>query len=175
MPSPALRLFKIISGGQTGADRAGLTVAIQLGMAHGGWCPKGRKAEDGRIPDGFKLEETESAEYPPRTEHNVQDADGTIVFTIGALERGSRLTVRLAVKHRKPHLHLDLSKMTDVEASEAVRVFLAFHRIEVLNVAGNRESKSPRIGARVEMILIRSLALIGAEDVDPQEPPPEKR
>ena len=80
----AKRPLKIISGGQTGADRGGLDAAMDLGIEHGGWCPKGRRAEDGRIPDRYTLEETTSTDYTVRTEKNVEWADGTVVFTFGA-------------------------------------------------------------------------------------------
>jgi hypothetical protein len=73
---------KIVSGGQTGADRAALDWAIFHDLPHGGWCPKGRKAEDGVIPDQYQLTETSSASYPQRTQWNVRDSDGTVIFTM---------------------------------------------------------------------------------------------
>ena len=98
---------RIISGGQTGADRAALDWAIAHGVPHGGWCPKGRKAEDGPIDARYKLVETTSSDYLQRTEWNVRDSDGTVVFSIATmLTGGSKKTVDLARKHRKPVLHL---------------------------------------------------------------------
>jgi len=106
-PSMGLADVKIISGRQTGADRAALDFAIANGIPHGGWCPKGRKAEDGPIDSRYQLEETPSADYAQRTEWNVRDSDGTVVFSIAAaLTGGSKKTVELAQRHQKPVLHL---------------------------------------------------------------------
>jgi hypothetical protein len=99
---------KIVSGGQTGADRGGLDAAIELGIPHGGWCPKGRKAEDGAIPLTYDLTETGSADYRVRTEKNVLDSDATAIFTCGELSGGSKLTADLAEKHGKPWIHIDI-------------------------------------------------------------------
>src|SRR6187200_1547206 len=98
---------KIISGGQTGADRAALDFAIEHDIPHGGWCPRGRLAEDGKIEAGYELKETPDVYYPQRTEWNVRDSDGTVIFTIARrLTGGSALTRELAVEYRKPCLHL---------------------------------------------------------------------
>jgi hypothetical protein len=98
---------KIVSGCQTGADGAALDFAIQHGIPHGGWCPKGRLAEDGPIDGKYQLKETPSSEYIQRTEWNARDSDGTVVFSIGKpLTGGSKKTVELANKHRKPVLHI---------------------------------------------------------------------
>ncbi|MCC6355238.1 MAG: putative molybdenum carrier protein [Verrucomicrobiae bacterium] len=95
MPKPIIE--KIVSGGQTGADRAALDAAIALGIPHGGWCPKGRRAEDGRIPGRYRLAETPGANYLQRTEWNVRDSDGTVLFTLGkAATGGSRKTIEIA-------------------------------------------------------------------------------
>lgn len=101
MPDPfdersARIVNKIVSGGQTGVDRAGLDVAIQLGIDHGGWCPKGRRAEDGRIPGCYQLAEADSDEYAFRTERNVVDSDGTLILFFATLRGGTELTYRLA-------------------------------------------------------------------------------
>src|SRR6266542_4186564 len=93
---------RIVSGGQTGADRTALDWAIAHGVPHGGWCPKGRKAEDGPIDARYELVETTSSDYLQRTEWNVRDSDGTVVFSIATmLTGGSKKTVDLAHKHRK--------------------------------------------------------------------------
>lgn len=162
-----MKLKKIISGGQTGADRAGLTVAYQLGIPRGGWCPKGRRAEDGKIPDHYPMTEHESQEYPPRTWLNVRDADATVIFTKGALERGSALTRSFCEKQWKPWLHLDLGKLNDTQASAKLLLFLKKNSVKVLNVAGNRESKSPGIGAAVERVMLHALLIRGSVPVDP--------
>src|SRR5215510_11495654 len=98
----------IISGGQTGADRGGLDAAGKLRIPRSGWCPRGRRAEDGRIPPEYPLKESSSSSYQDRTERNVTWADGTVVFTFGTPTGGSALTLRLAERHRMPFLHLDL-------------------------------------------------------------------
>jgi hypothetical protein len=98
---------KIVSGGQTGADRAALDYAIAIGIPHGGWCPKGRKAEDGLIGPGYALAETPRADYLQRTEWNVRDTDGTVIFTVAAkLTGGSKRTAEFAARHSKPVIHL---------------------------------------------------------------------
>ncbi|MEM9644652.1 MAG: putative molybdenum carrier protein [Planctomycetota bacterium] len=101
---------RIVSGGQTGVDRAGLDFAIDLGMEHGGWCPAGRLAEDGRIPNRYQLTEHDSPFYPARTEQNVLDSDATLILFRGRLSGGSKLTKRLAVRHAKAFLSIDISE-----------------------------------------------------------------
>jgi hypothetical protein len=144
----------IISGGQTGADRGALDAALALGVPHGGWCPKGRSAEDGAIPATYQLKETESAEYPVRTERNVVDSDGTLVVFRGVLQGGTQLTVRLARKHGKPNLLVDLSEAAD---PEKVRTWLRENAVETLNVAGPRESSAPGIAQETMTFLCRVL------------------
>ena len=101
------KILKIVSGGQTGADRAALDWAIANGVDYGGWCPKGRRSEDGTIPSQYQLQETLSTDYLQRTEWNVRDSDGTVIFSLGEhLTGGSWRTVEFAIKHRKPHIHI---------------------------------------------------------------------
>jgi predicted Rossmann fold nucleotide-binding protein DprA/Smf involved in DNA uptake len=139
--------LKIVSGGQTGADRAALDWAIKHGIPHGGWCPKGRRAEDGPIDAKYQLQETPSPNYPQRTEWNVRDSDGTVVFSIGErLSGGPLKTLEFAIKHRKPHLHLPASK--DNAASE-LKKWMQQNNIRVLNIAGPRASKEPEVAAFV--------------------------
>lgn len=146
---------KIVSGGQTGADRGGLDAAIALGIPHGGWCPKGRKAEDGVIPDVYDLVEANSADYRFRTEQNVMDSDATLIFTRGPLDGGSLLTAKCAQMHHKPFLHLDLySNEYHVEGAGLVDWLKGYQKPLVLNVAGQRESKSPGLQVQVRDILI---------------------
>ena len=101
---------KIISGGQAGVDRAALDAAIALNMPHGGWCPRGRLAEDGRISDRYRLRETDSSDYAVRTERNVLDSDATLVLCRGEPRGGTLLTIRLAQRHGRPHLAVDLDQ-----------------------------------------------------------------
>lgn len=150
-------LEKIVSGGQTGADQAGLASALSLGIPHGGWCPKGRKSEDGRIPDCYLMKEHEKEEYPPRTWANVRDSDGTVIFTLGELERGSKLTSDFCDKQKKPWVHFDLSKVNDTQAAVKLSRFIRDNEIKTLNVAGNRESKSPGIFVSVVLVMVRAL------------------
>jgi hypothetical protein len=145
-----MRVDKIISGGQTGVDRAALDVALELGISCGGWCPKGRRAEDGAIPDRYPLEEASSAEYPLRTELNVQDADGTLILTWGRPMGGTLLTLKLARKHHKPFLLTDLAEATD---DARVRYWIQNTAIQILNVAGPRESEAPGVHDRALSLL----------------------
>ena len=138
----AQQVRRIVSGGQTGVDRGALDAAIALRIEHGGWCPKGRIAEDGSIPRKYELQETDSPQYRFRTEQNVLDSDGTLILFRDRLFGGTLLTQRLARRHRKPCLAIDLS---DTEHSPAVIQWLLVHRIRVLNVAGPRESSAPGI------------------------------
>lgn len=143
---------KVISGGQTGADRAGLDAAIDSGFDHGGWCPRGRKASDGPIPEKYNLQETEEEDYPPRTERNVRDGDGTIIFCSSKrMSPGCRLTRALCVKHQKPYKLVDVDILRyeiaqgDEQTIQALREWIEEDGIETLNVAGSRENKSPGI------------------------------
>jgi len=150
---------KIISGGQTGADQAALDVAIQLGIPHGGWIPKGRLTERGHLSETYKLKEMPTASYPKRTEQNVLDSNGTLIITHGKLTGGSALTKKLAKKHDRPCLHIDLDATNPFAAVKAINYWLAKHPIEVLNVAGPRLSKDHRIYDEVKKILSSVLHL----------------
>ncbi len=138
-----MTLRKIISGGQTGVDRGALDAAIALGIEHGGWCPQGRQAEDGRIPDCYRLEETDSPDYPARTERNVVESDATLILFRGQLSGGTLLTLQLAEEHGRPCLAVDLD--SSVLWGE-IRKWFEKNRVEVLNIAGPRESQCPGIG-----------------------------
>lgn len=136
---------KIISGAQTGADRAALDFAIDNEIPHGGWVPKGRKAEDGIISQRYGVNEAPSVDYGRRTELNVMDADGTLIFSHGKLTDGSALTQRLAQKHNKPCLHIDLNQIPEFKSAIEITHWINRQGIEVLNVAGPRASKDPKI------------------------------
>jgi hypothetical protein len=129
---------KIISGGQTGVDRAALDVALELGIPSGGWCPKGRKAEDGPIDPRYPLKETSSPNYPLSTEKNLRKSDGTLVLTNLPLHGGPSLTVWLAVECKKPHLIVDLYNKLD---PSIVWEWGEKNSIKVLNVTGPKESE----------------------------------
>ena len=150
--------MKIISGGQTGVDRAALDFAMRHGHEHGGWCPRGRLAEDGIIPPVYKLRETGSPEYEERTEKNVADSDATLIIARKReLSGGTAFTKFCAEKHGRPVLVIceedELSQSTD-----AISKFLKRNRVRVLNVAGPRASQAPGIGKLVERLLAVVLA-----------------
>lgn len=134
------RVRKIVSGGQTGADRGALDAAIAAGVEHGGWLPKGRKTENGPLPLSYNLNELPSKDYRDRTARNVQDSDGTLMVSHGALTGGTLLTKVFAEKFNKPWLHLDMRRQTWEEALSACEEWLCSSGIEVLNVAGPRAS-----------------------------------
>lgn len=155
----------IISGGQTGADRGGIDAAIQCGVEYGGWLPKGRKAEDGTVPARYKaMKEMTRGGYPKRTEANVVDSDGTVVFSRGALSGGSALTRRLCRQHAKPFLYIDLDSEADPVSMAAT--WIEENGISVLNVAGSRESKHQGIHDRVVGVVSMVVRMINAEDKD---------
>jgi hypothetical protein len=146
---------KIVSGGQTGVDRGALDAAMALGIPHGGWCPRGRLAEDGRIPGRYRLRETASPEYHLRTEQNVLDSDATLILCRGPLSGGTELTRQLAARHQKPCLVVDLD---DPPPLDDLRRWIARFQIDTLNVAGPRESQCPGIAPQATDFLRRLFA-----------------
>lgn len=147
--NPLQGSLTIISGGQTGADRAALDWAIAHGLPHGGWCPCGRRAEDGIIAPHYRLRETPSSDYSQRTEWNVRDSDATLIVSVAPrLTGGSRATREFARLHAKPCLHV-----SGDGAPAKVRRFLAQHGVRILNVAGPRASKEPEVYALVIALL----------------------
>ena len=146
---------KIISGGQTGVDRAGLDFAIERGIPHGGWCPKGRSAEDRSIDARYQLTETSTKNYPQRTEKNVREADGTVILTVSAkLTGGSKKTASLATAHGKPWIHVHVGQH---DAAPRLRAFIRDNQIRTLNVAGSRASKKQQIYAFTKSLLEKTL------------------
>lgn len=144
-------LERVVSGGQTGVDRAALDVALALGLPCGGWCPKGRRADDGPLAARYPLAETPEAAYPQRTEWNVRDSDGTLVLTLGTPDGGTALTLRLASRLGKPALTVELGG--DEDDRPTIRGWIRENGIRVLNVAGPRESSRPGIYARASRFL----------------------
>ena len=139
-----LPTLRIVSGGQTGADRAALDWAIKHGIPHGGWCPKGRRSEDGTIPSQYQLQESPTRNYFQRTEWNVRDSDGTVIFGVRKhLSGNSFETLEFAIKHRKPYLHL--SAVFKEHAASELKKWMQQNNIRVLNVAGPRASKEPAV------------------------------
>jgi hypothetical protein len=136
---------KIISGGQTGVDQAALDAAIKLGITYGGWIPKGRKTENGPLPEKYEMQVMSSANYSQRTEQNVIDSDGTLIISRGSLTDGSEFTRKMAMKHNRPWLHIDISEHAKFNAATNIVSWISENGIRILNVAGPRASKDPEI------------------------------
>ncbi len=137
-----MRLQKIVSGGQTGVDRAALDYALSKGFPCGGWCPKGRQAEDGPIDDKYPLRETGTFLYVVRTKLNVDESDGTLILYHDEIGNGTQYTAEYAHTKRKPLLMVNLNQ---TDAQNQLKEWIADNGIEVLNIAGPRESTSPGI------------------------------
>ena len=151
--------FKIVSGGQTGVDRAALDWAIAHGVRHGGWCPKGRRAEDGIIPRRYRLKQTRSPAYNVRTRWNVRESDGTLIVSVNHLiVGGTKLAAEFAESLKKPLLHLAMTTGARRAARQLDR-FITQHRIHVLNIAGPRDSDEPGIQKFVQDVFTRSSLL----------------
>jgi len=139
-----IRNIKIISGGQSGIDRAALDFALKFNISCGGWCPKGRKAEDGRIDVKYPLKETFDENYNTRTKLNVEHSDGTLIFFKKMPDKGTLLTIEYANKFNKPVLEINLSH-NQKQNVQLVNAWLQAHSFKILNIAGPRESNSPGI------------------------------
>lgn len=157
-----MKLRKIVSGGQTGADQGALSACVQTGFPYGGWVPKGRRTEKGKVPARYRMRQHGSRHYPPRTEKNVVDSDGTVIFTYGKPDGGSLLTIEFAKKHGKPCLKVDLNQSHDAVVARVVRwVKRNLPAGAVLNVAGSRRSKAPGIHMAVKRAVLDVLARLG--------------
>jgi len=152
-----MKIEKIISGGQTGAERAALDVAIEMRIPHGGWVPKGRKTEDGRLPEKYRLRETNAIDYPQRTELNIAESEATLYFTHGEVTDESLLTQSLAKKHNRPCLHIDLDALGDYKAVEVITTWIEARGMKVIFVSGSRASKDPGIYEDVFNVLKSTL------------------
>lgn len=140
-----IKVEKIISGGQTGADRAALDFAIDNDIPYGGWLPKGRKTEDGPLSEKYHLQEMPTGNYSKRTEKNVLDSDGTVIVSHGFLTGGSALTREFAIQHRKQFIHIDMNELSLQEAGERLSSWLIEKEIKILNVAGPKAGKDPKV------------------------------
>jgi hypothetical protein len=148
-------IARIISGGQTGVDRGALDAAIALGIPHGGWCPLGRRSEDGPIPGRYQLWEMDVYDYAARTAQNILEGDATLILYEGSLRGGTLLTLRLVKRHNKPHR---LIRLDQPIAIIAWRHWLETYQPSILNVAGPRESTRPGIARRAREWLVKHLA-----------------
>ncbi len=146
-----IKVAKIISGGQTGVDRAALDIAMELQIDHGGWCPRNRHAEDGVIPKKYKLKETYQSEYIVRTRKNVEDSDGTFLIYYREISGGTLNTRRFAQRLSKPFFLIDASQKK--LPKEEFETWLAEHHITILNIAGPRASSSPVLNNIIHGIL----------------------
>lgn len=149
-----MSLTKIVSGGQTGVDRAALDAAMALGLPRGGWCPRGRRAEDGVIADDYPLTETASDGYAERTRLNVRDSDATLIIARGRLMGGTKLTLRHARDLGRPFFVAYLNRRP--KPLDIAR-WIAGHAVAVLNVAGPRESSQPGIHDAARTLLVNVL------------------
>jgi hypothetical protein len=151
-------MLKIISGGQTGVDRAALDAAMKHGIDCGGWCPAGRLDEFGRIPDRYPLKELEDADkegrsprreadrpggFADRTLQNVKDSDGTVVIYFGEPRGGTKFTVQCCTEQKRPHKLIDAAQLSAERAAELIAEFVREQKIRTLNVAGPRQSEWP--------------------------------
>ncbi|MBF6057088.1 putative molybdenum carrier protein [Thiomicrorhabdus heinhorstiae] len=152
-------LVKVISGGQTGADRAALDVALDYGFPSGGSCPVGRLAEDGVINQRYPLVEYGEG-YPPRTRKNVLDADGTVIFYESDLNGGTKATLDFCIDRKTPYILIDSRALAVSQAARLIEQFIAESEIETLNIAGPRASKSPQIYSYVKQTLEQVIQIV---------------
>ncbi len=161
--SPSNELLEVVSGGQTGVDRAALDAAMELGFSVGGWCPRDRRSEDGAVPGHYPLKETAARSYSVRTEWNVRDSDGTLILVLNEISSGTRMTVEAARTHGKPlkieYLEPETKRgllsdeNSETEQVQSVVDWIRRHKIAILNVAGPRGSSSPEIYPRAKRFL----------------------
>jgi hypothetical protein len=155
---------RIISGGQTGADRAALDAAIKCHLSHGGWVPKGRRTENGSLPNQYQLREMPTASDTAWVEQNVVDSDGTLIIARGKLTAGCDYTREMALKHKKQLLGLDLNQINHHDAAALVVSWIQLYKIKILNVAGPKVSEVPGIYRDVYRIIEDALLLLQLED-----------
>ena len=160
-------IIKIISGGQTGTDRAALDFARENDIEAGGFVPFGRMAEDGRIPAKYqKLIETSSSDPRVRTGKNILNSDATLIISHGELSGGSLLTKQLALRYQTPFLHIDLSALSMQDGVKTAADWLSAAKPAVLNIAGPRASEDPGIYMSVRTFLRRLIGRANKERGD---------
>ncbi len=146
--------MKIVSGGQTGVDRAALDAALECGVSAGGWCPKGRIAEDGIISEKYPLRELDRSGYKARTKQNVLDSDGTVIVYFGAPSGGTEQTLLFCIREKKPYVLIDAELVQVEQAEKKIRDFVTQECISVLNIAGPRASKTPDAYSYTKKVLL---------------------
>ncbi|MEO0900298.1 MAG: putative molybdenum carrier protein, partial [Bacteroidota bacterium] len=155
-----MKIFRIVSGGQTGVDRAAWDIAIEKGLKYGGWVPKGRKDENGEIPSKYQFfQESDSSDNKIRTELNVLDSDGTLILAKGKLSGGTKYTAEMALKHNKPVKYVDFTSETKVKDFIATLEWLQANNVETLNVAGPRLTEDPEIYSEAKEFLSNLLGV----------------
>jgi hypothetical protein len=163
-----MKELKIISGGQTGVDRAALDAALECGAEAGGWCPEGRLAEDGVIPARYPLTELARSGYRQRTKRNVTDSDGTAIIYFGNPTGGTEQTISFCIKEKKPYVLVDAEEMSVERAAGKIEKFIVQHGISVLNVAGPRAGGEPRAYGYAKDVISRVLQKPkGRDSIDP--------
>jgi putative molybdenum carrier protein len=140
---PIHHMIKIISGGQTGVDRAALDAALKAGVNCGGWCPAGRKAEDGAIPNHYPVTELPESDYTKRTLQNVIDSNGTVIIYFDSLSGGTEKTLLFCLQQNKPYLLIDATELSSSRSAERIEKFITGNSIATLNIAGPRASNEP--------------------------------
>jgi hypothetical protein len=155
-------VVKIVSGGQTGVDRAALDAALAIGAEVGGWCPEGRTAEDGSISGLYPLTELLGAGYPERTRQNVTGSDATVIIYFGHPSGGTELTIQYCSEENRPYLLLDAEEIEAQIGIARLLDFVKLNAIDTLNVAGPRASSEPRAYSYAREVIQGFLKLDGA-------------
>jgi putative molybdenum carrier protein len=151
---------KIISGGQVGAGQGALDVAIKYGIPHGGWIQKGRKTQSGILSPKYHLKEMSTASFKNRIEQNVIDSHGSVIITHGPLTGGADYCLKMAQKHGRPCLHIDLNTVSEFTAASRLNAWIKENDIEILNVNGSKASEDSSI-YKDTMDIIESAVVLG--------------
>lgn len=159
-------ITKIVSGGQIGVEQAALDIAIKLGVSHGGWIQKGRRTQHWTLPEKYQLQEMNTASYKDRIEKNVIDSDGTLIISHERLAGGSDYSRKMAEKHQRPCLHINLKETSGFFAASAINTWIREKNIAVLNVTGPKASEDPEI-YKAAMDVLESVYYLGEMDQKP--------